>query len=427
MQYPSYTWQELACHNTADSLWVGVRGQVFDLTHFARRHPGGKDILLACAGRDATQLFETYHGEDKKLILKKFVVGKLVTNELPTYPTPSNFWLTLKGRVDDYFKKTGRDPRVHPLAIPRYTLILLMCILGWNLTYKASLPFWGRVIVGAATGMAQAQIGLTILHDASHFAITSKPWVWKLCGALYDSFTGVSHYVWTFQHTLGHHLYTNIYGADPDVSPMPIRRLSPSQPWEPTHKGQELLLLPLYGVMATMSRVTDFIEVYRSKKSGPIRINGMGTLDTLIFWGGKIVYAYHRWLLPVQFLGVKAIPLIFISDIVASYYLAYLFSVNHDTGDVAWPTPNADGTMDKDWATLQVATAMDYAHDSTFWTLFTGALNYQTAHHLLPGVNQLYYPEIAPIIMATCKEFGLKYNMKVISCPSPLILRYFLY
>jgi len=35
--------------------------QVYDVTNFVDRHPGGKDFLLATAARDATALFESLH------------------------------------------------------------------------------------------------------------------------------------------------------------------------------------------------------------------------------------------------------------------------------------------------------------------------------------------------------------------------------
>lgn len=33
-------WEELAQHNHAGSLFVAVRGKVYDVTDFAQRHPG---------------------------------------------------------------------------------------------------------------------------------------------------------------------------------------------------------------------------------------------------------------------------------------------------------------------------------------------------------------------------------------------------
>ena len=59
---------------------------------------------------------------------------------------------------------------------------------------------------------------------------------------------------------------------------------------------------------------------------------------------------------------------------------------------------------------MQVATTQDYATDSWFWTVFTGALNHQTTHHLFPGVIQSHYRRITPIVRQTCQEFGIKYH-----------------
>ena len=61
-------------------------------------------------------------------------------------------------------------------------------------------------------------------------------------------------------------------------------------------------------------------------------------------------------------------------------------------------------------AELQVATTQDYATNSWFWTVFTGALNHQTAHHLFPGIIQSHYIKITPIVKQTCEEFGIEYH-----------------
>jgi len=41
---------------------------------------------------------------------------------------------------------------------------------------------------------------------------------------------------------------------------------------------------------------------------------------------------------------------------------------------------------------------------------FSGALNYQSVHHLFPAVSQYYYPYIAPIVKDTCQEYGVQFN-----------------
>ncbi|KPV78436.1 uncharacterized protein RHOBADRAFT_10897 [Rhodotorula graminis WP1] len=64
---------EVAKHADADSLWLIVKGQAYDLTEFAPEHPGGRNILLKYAGKDATEpihppgTLEQYLPKDKHL------------------------------------------------------------------------------------------------------------------------------------------------------------------------------------------------------------------------------------------------------------------------------------------------------------------------------------------------------------------------
>lgn len=55
---PVLDWSEISRHDSADDLWVVLSGEVFDLTGWARLHPGGLDVLLRVAGRDGTAAFE---------------------------------------------------------------------------------------------------------------------------------------------------------------------------------------------------------------------------------------------------------------------------------------------------------------------------------------------------------------------------------
>ena len=38
--------------------------QVYDVSAFVSRHPGGVDQILCAAGRDITQVFESYHNPE---------------------------------------------------------------------------------------------------------------------------------------------------------------------------------------------------------------------------------------------------------------------------------------------------------------------------------------------------------------------------
>lgn len=48
---------EVAWHDTVDSCWIVIRDFVYDCTDFLKSHPGGSDVILEYAGRDATLAF----------------------------------------------------------------------------------------------------------------------------------------------------------------------------------------------------------------------------------------------------------------------------------------------------------------------------------------------------------------------------------
>lgn len=51
----------MAKHNTKDSCWVILYGNVWDVTDFLPNHPGGAGIVLKLAGKDATEQYDPVH------------------------------------------------------------------------------------------------------------------------------------------------------------------------------------------------------------------------------------------------------------------------------------------------------------------------------------------------------------------------------
>ncbi|EEQ90602.1 L-lactate dehydrogenase (cytochrome), variant 2 [Blastomyces dermatitidis ER-3] len=52
---------EVAKHNSPDSCWVVLYGKVYDVTEFLPHHPGGAQIILQLAGKDATEEYDPIH------------------------------------------------------------------------------------------------------------------------------------------------------------------------------------------------------------------------------------------------------------------------------------------------------------------------------------------------------------------------------
>ena len=64
------TIEEVAKHNTDNDCWVILNGKVYDVTSFMPDHPGGKKVILAYAGRDASEEFNALHNSN---VLDKYL------------------------------------------------------------------------------------------------------------------------------------------------------------------------------------------------------------------------------------------------------------------------------------------------------------------------------------------------------------------
>ncbi|CAN8067938.1 unnamed protein product [Agarophyton chilense] len=75
-ELPEYSSIEVAKHACADDAWLIVGGKVLDMTSWLSEHPGGDDVLLDLAGRDATREFEDVgHSSDARSQLEQLVIG----------------------------------------------------------------------------------------------------------------------------------------------------------------------------------------------------------------------------------------------------------------------------------------------------------------------------------------------------------------
>jgi len=79
-----FTAAEVATHKTPEDCWMIISGNVYNVTEYVKKHPGGTEILRGC-GLDATQLYETKggkeddtHSQTSRRILETFKIGTVV-------------------------------------------------------------------------------------------------------------------------------------------------------------------------------------------------------------------------------------------------------------------------------------------------------------------------------------------------------------
>ncbi len=93
----------VAKHNTAESCWVCLYGDVWDVTKFLPSHPGGAKIILKLAGKDATEDYDPIHppGTLEANLKPEAKIGRI---------DPATI---LKPKADEIGKKPEEDAPVH--------------------------------------------------------------------------------------------------------------------------------------------------------------------------------------------------------------------------------------------------------------------------------------------------------------------------
>ncbi|KAJ3108356.1 fatty acid alpha-hydroxylase [Phlyctochytrium planicorne] len=76
-----YSVDDVAQHRSARSAWIIVQSRVYDVTDFVNDHPGGADLVLQYAGKDATAILKDHasheHSDVAYLMLEDYLIGEL--------------------------------------------------------------------------------------------------------------------------------------------------------------------------------------------------------------------------------------------------------------------------------------------------------------------------------------------------------------
>jgi fatty acid desaturase len=67
-------------------------------------------------------------------------------------------------------------------------------------------------------GVFHHLLAVHVLHDVSHGSYGHNSLLWSIMEYWSDVVVGHSSKVWRVRHCLGHHLFTNLSGVDPDIA-----------------------------------------------------------------------------------------------------------------------------------------------------------------------------------------------------------------
>lgn len=429
----------------ATHKYTVIRGVVYDVTDFIHEHPGGAHLLSLAIGRDATILFESYHIRDDIAKARLKHVPKLegVTAEqlaehtlfdlvkLPsepicpnkggdakdgleavsTFPLPgdSELYAAIKKRVREEVltpsgRTYGRGKCVFNTTCCVTSFVLASC---WFISAPSVLS----AIVG---GLCGAWIGLAVQHTANHGALTKSPRAGYVLGLMNDLIGG-SSLVWRYHHQVTHHLYTNDLGLDMDAyTSFPFVRLDPRQERSWYHRFQFLYAWLLFPVLPWSIHMQDMQFVL----NGPhgemhgTRFLGIEKFEIPVFWLLKVAHFSMYLIIPVILHGAWAAMHYAIFVGMGGFTLAVLFLVSHNCEELKPGTPqgirggeNDTAGVCDDWCKWQIATSSSWG--GTIGAFFTGGLNMQIEHHLLPGLAHNLYPAVATIIKEECATRGV--------------------
>jgi fatty acid desaturase 2 (delta-6 desaturase) len=397
---PSYTREEVAQHKKSTDCWVILHGQVYDVTKWLGKHPGGARLIMHYAGQDATLAWTSFH--HNKAMVRKYLaqyhIGKICPEQKELQPIEKDF-LTLRDKMEtkEFFKTS-------PLFFVAHFLhIVLFYFAAWGTLWYFGNNWITWLAAAALTTVSQAQAGW-LQHDFGHHTVFD---IINLNRALHHVviglMKGVSSFWWNYRH-YQHHAKPNVYLKDPDITIPYVVLLGKIIPekwgkkrWGtmPYHFQQHYffligppLLLPIY------FHVEVLFYVLKKRK-------WIDFVCMLIFY--MIFHCTFS-----SFLGGfwPSFRFYFFIRCVESHWFVWATQVSHIP-------MNIDLDHRQDWPSLQLAGTRN-VEQSFLNDWFLGHLNFQIEHHLFPTMPRHNFQKAKPYVIEFCKKHNLDYQEKPI-------------
>ena len=424
---------------------VKIDGEWYDLTDFAKHHPGGSMVIHCAAQRDATALFISHHpfASERKMnaLLDKYRMSRekargLVTSDEILWQkndaanatmTPANlaepfsweetrhsaFRKELYDAVRAYFKPIAKERGISLRAAAKATPARWLQLACLSLLWCMVLARFVRGDLWTLLGLPTITwiLGVNVFHDGTHSALSEKPWINALGAYLFPYFS--SPLVWYHEHIIGHHTYPNIPFRDPDLlHGTQVHRDHPIFPWHAIYAAQAKPWRILFRFMVAMPvglALDSDVELFVTgsyNHSVPLMANLTRRRILAHFLGrvGTYVMVYG---VPLWWFSDKSLPVRLLFSVIPASVMSVMFMVNTQVNHL---TPGTVTAHSSDWYKHQVLTAQNFGIDNTWCFWFSGGLNHQIEHHLFPTVNHCHWPHLQPIVRDICKKHDVPYK-----------------
>uniref|UniRef100_A0A8C4EX68 acyl-CoA (8-3)-desaturase n=1 Tax=Dicentrarchus labrax TaxID=13489 RepID=A0A8C4EX68_DICLA len=355
-----YTWEEVQSHCNRNDQWLVIDRKVYDITHWAKGHPGGHRVISHYAGEDATEAFTAFHPNLKfvQKFLKPLLIGELAATE-PSQDRNKNaaiiqdfYTLRAQAESEGLFKA---QPLFFCLHLGH---ILLLEALAWLIIWLWGTSWTLTFLCSIMLATAQSQAGW-LQHDFGHLSVFKK-----------SSWNHMLH-----KFVIGHLKYG-------------IKKIK-YMPYHHQHQYFLLvgppLLIPVYfhiQIIRTMISRRDWVD---------------------LAWSMSYYLRYLCCYVPLYGL-FGSLALISFVRFLESHWFVWVTQMNHLPMDI-------DHEKHHDWLTMQLQATCNI-EKSSFNDWFSGHLNFQIEHHLFPTMPRHNYHLVAPLVHALCEKHGIPYQVK---------------
>ena len=395
-------------HMTAkDSPKLVIFGDnVYDISSWISKHPGGETVLKQYSGRDITDAFRAYHSENGKAMktLKSMRIGAVqrkISEEVPQHL--HDFRELVKTAEKAEFKTDYKH--YYAIAIRLVSLLAVAIHLVVN-----KEDTFSHMLGAVSLGMFWQQ-SMFIGHDAGHCAVTHNRKLDTAIGWLIGNMcNGVGISWWSSTHNV-HHCAVNSLECDPDIQHMPIlavtrkyfesvyslyhnRQLKFDWLAKKFVSVQHYTFYPIMAVARVNLYAQTLIHCATVKMSKKQRVIEFATLGFYFAWYSTLVS-----MLPTA--GEKW-AFFFLSHAIGGIIHVQI-CLSHFSRDVFDGIPK-----NNEWIEMQLAGTMDIECPK-YLDWFHGGLQFQVEHHLCPRLPRHKLRDFREeVIKPYAKKNGLK-------------------
>ncbi|KAE8721466.1 Delta(8)-fatty-acid desaturase [Hibiscus syriacus] len=395
---------ELKEHNKPGDLWISIQGKVYDVSVWAKEHPGGEIPLLNLAGQDVTDAFISYHPGTAWQYLDEFFTGYYL-ERFKVSEVSRDY-----RRLVSEFSKTGLFEKKGHVAFCSLASVGVMFIVVLYGVLRCE-SFWAHLGSAMVLGMLWMQ-STYVGHDSGHYQVMSSRGYNKLAQIITGNcLTGISIAWWKWTHN-AHHISCNSLDYDPDLQHIPVFAVSSLffDSLTSCFYGRKLNFDPLarflisyqhwtfYPVMCVARLnlyLQTFLLLFSPTRQVPDR--ALNILGILVFW---------TWFpLLLSYLPNWPERLMFVLVSFAVTSIQHIqFCLNHFSANVYVGPPSGN-----DWFEKQTSGTLDIVCPS-WMDWFFGGLQFQLEHHLFPRLPRCQLRKVSPVVKDLCKKHNLSYQ-----------------